>query len=113
MNRFYDKVLIFSLIALVVLSCFPHLVTLVKADTYNQIPLWINVMEGAPATGDEINNIEKRIDEIFKQNGLNWRVTSVILDENYPDPDKTNDDPGDVREGAEENGLYNKGKSET
>lgn len=101
------------LVVVVLFSSSSMLVQEALTDTYNQIPLWINVMEGAPATGEEIHNLEKRIDEIFKQNGLNWRVTSVILDANYPDPDKTNDDPGDVREGPEEDGLYKKGKDET
>ncbi len=108
-----NKLITVLVVTVILLSCSLILVQEALTDTYNQIPLWINVMEGAPATGEEIHNLEKRIDEIFKQNGLNWRVTSVILDENYPDPDKTNDDPGDVREGPEEDGLYKKGKSET
>lgn len=98
-----------------VLSCFSVLVIQVKADTYNQIPLWINIMEGAAV--DE-TSIEKQIDQIFKNNGLNWRITSVVLDNNYADPDKSQDQPGDVRvddDGytAEENSLWGKGDSET
>lgn len=113
MRNPFNKLTTVLIITVVLLSCSSMLVQEALTDTYNQIPLWINVMEGAPATGEEIHNLEKKIDEIFKQNGLNWRVTSVILDQNYPDPDKTNDDPGDVREGPEEDGLYKKGKAET
>lgn len=101
-----------SLIIVLLISCHPLFVPVVKADTFNQIPLWINVMEGATASRDQIDQVEKEMDAVFAKAGLNWRVTSVIMDENAPDPDKSNDQPGDVREGDEEDGLYRKGKKE-
>ncbi len=115
--RFFGKRELKILVALtltfmIVLSSFSILVPKVRADAYNQIPLWINIMEGATADREQIDKIEKEIDAIFAKAGLNWRVTSVIVDENYPDPDKSNDNPGEVREGDEENGLYRKGKKE-
>jgi hypothetical protein len=70
-------------------------------------------MEGATITSEQIDAIEKEIDEIFKAAGLNWRVTSVIVNSKYTDPDKSQDQPGDVREGPEEDGLYDKGNKET
>jgi hypothetical protein len=107
------KLFAITLLILIPLSIFSILTPRIMADTYNQIPLWFNIMEGAQFNDDQKDSIEKEIDDIFKLNGLNWRVTSVVLADNYPDPDKTNDDPGDVREGPEENGLYNQGKNET
>jgi hypothetical protein len=92
--------------------CFQFEVQIAKADTYNQIPLWINIMEGAEFTNDQKDQIEKEMDDIFAAAGLNWRVTSVVLSENSTDPDKSNDEPGDVRVGPEEDGLYRKGSKE-
>ncbi|UCH32100.1 MAG: hypothetical protein JSV05_01540 [Candidatus Bathyarchaeota archaeon] len=98
---------------ILLLSCSLILVQQVKADIYNQIPLWINIVQGADVSREQIDEIEKTMDDIFKANGLNWRVTSVIVDDSHPDPDSSKDNPGDVREGAEEDGLYDKGKKET
>ncbi|MFX0202395.1 MAG: hypothetical protein ACFFCW_40335, partial [Candidatus Hodarchaeota archaeon] len=111
-NRELRILLTLTLTFMIIFSCFSILVPKVKADAYNQIPLWINIMEGATADRDQIDKIEKEIDTIFARAGLNWRVTSIIVDEDYPDPDESNDNPGEVREGDEENGLYRKGKKE-
>jgi hypothetical protein len=109
----FGKLSTIALLSLIMISSLSILTPRVMADTFNQIPLWINIMEGAEMSSDLKDEIEKGIDDIFKQNGLNWRVTSVVLAENASDPDKSNDEPGDVREGAEEDGLYTKGKRET
>lgn len=105
--------LVVATCAILLLSCSLMLIYQVKGDTYNQIPLWINIVQGADVTRDQIDEIEKKMDDIFKANGLNWRVTSVIVDNSHPDPDGSKDNPGDVREGPEEDGLYEKGKKET
>jgi hypothetical protein len=69
-------------------------------------------MQGATIDRSQIDNIETEMDAVFAKAGLNWRVTSVVIDENYPDPNTGQDQPGDVRVGPEENGLYNDGKKE-
>lgn len=94
------------------ISFFTASVPLVRADTYNQIPLWINIMKGATISRDQIDNIEKEMDAIFAKAGLNWRVTSVVIKENYTDPNTDRDQPGDVRIGPEEDGLYKDGEKE-
>jgi hypothetical protein len=105
------RLVVLLLVSLIVLSCFSALQR-VRADTYNQIPLWINIIEGATINRDQIDDIEKQMDQIFANAGLNWRVTSVIVNDDYKDPDKSQDQPGEVRVGAEEDGLFNKGKNE-
>ncbi|MCJ7470124.1 hypothetical protein MUO74_06460 [Candidatus Bathyarchaeota archaeon] len=107
-----SRVAVFSLTFLVVLASLLFTVPIVKADTYNQIPLWINVMEGSGFTSEQKDQIEQEMDAIFAKAGLNWRVTSIVLEENYTDPDKSNDQPGEVRIGPEENGLYTNGSKE-
>jgi hypothetical protein len=93
------------------------LVPEVKADIYNQIPLYINVVEGATITKEQINEIEKQIDNIFKAAGLNWRVTSLV--KKVPDPNAKIDQPGDIRripgkkDTPEERSLWDQGKKET
>ena len=103
---------IFGISLVVLIFCFMFRMNFVRADTYNQIPLWINVMAGSTISDDQIDNIEKEMDAVFAKAGLNWRVTSVVIDENYPDPDTSEDETGDVRVGDEEDGLYRDGKKE-
>lgn len=113
-KMFTAVLLMFTLL----LTCLLVHVSYVRADTYNQIPLWINVLEGVEISRETIDEIESEIDFIFKINDLNWRVTSCILDESMEDPDKTNDNPGDIRIGesdftGEEGYLWGLGEDET
>lgn len=111
-KKIVDKLVAVTFVAMIMLSGLSFLVPNVKADAFNQIPLYINILEGAEADREKIDEIEKKIDDIFKDNGLDWRVTSVIKNDNYPDPDKSKDQPGDVRVDSELEDLLLKGKEE-
>lgn len=115
-----EKVFIVVLLTfLLSLTCLSVHISHVRADTYNQIPLWINILEGEETSEETIDKIEKEIDSIFQKNGLNWRVTSCVLDDSMEDPDKTKDKPGDIRIGegldftGEEGYLWGLGEDET
>jgi hypothetical protein len=103
---------------LLFLTCLSVHVSHVRADTYNQIPLRINILEGVETSRETIDDIEREIDFVFKMNDVNWRATSCILDESMEDPDKTSDEPGDIRMGesdftGEEGYLWGLGEDET
>jgi len=92
---FFYRLVAMLLVSCIFFACLLTQVPCVKADTYNQIPLKINIIEGAAITREDITEIEKEIDAIFKENGLNWRVTSIV--KRVKDPNKTRDSPGDIR----------------
>lgn len=93
-EKMFATVLLWFLVSL---TFFSAIVPLVKADTYNQIPLWINILAGTEINRTQIESIESYIDSFFEDAGLNWRVTSYVLDDAMEDPDPRHGKPGEIR----------------